>query len=423
MHAYFTSGYNNKLFIGDVWPGNATFVNFLPETGGDKFWRNNVKKFHSLVPFSGLWLDMNEASNFCNGECPPGRDYPIIDPVEMYGLKYEPGQRSLNDKSVSLNAYMKDANGKTVTQYDHHSLYGYLEALSTAHAFEEELNLRPFIISRSTAAGSGRWTSHWLGDNFSTWQYMGLSITQVMYFNMYGIGLVGPDTCGFIDNVTQELCDRWMQLGAFYPFFRNHNNMGNIGQEPWAFDDVHLEISKKATMLRLSLMRFIYSRYFVMHKEGGTLFNPLFFRWEQDDALYEAPEKNFLFGDALLVSPILEEGATQLSIYFPQAGNWVNLATEDLFELSKPEERSYNLDRRSLFVHLTPGRIVPFQKLEGTDVTQTAQLSSVKTSLRITLDENTSASGQVVFDDGVSLLKENEYWQIGMNYSKNKLEF
>ena len=39
MHAYFTSGYNNKLFIGDVWPGNATFVNFLPETGGDKFWR------------------------------------------------------------------------------------------------------------------------------------------------------------------------------------------------------------------------------------------------------------------------------------------------------------------------------------------------------------------------------------------------
>lgn len=69
---------------------------------------------------------------------------------------------------------------------------------------------------------------------------MGLSITQVMYFNMYGIGLVGPDTCGFINNVSQELCDRWMQLGAFYPFFRNHNNMGNIGQEPWAFDDLHL---------------------------------------------------------------------------------------------------------------------------------------------------------------------------------------
>ena len=56
---------------------------------------------------------------------------------------------------------------------------------------------RTFILSRSTFTGSGQYAQHWLGDNNRTWDDMRTSIAGVMNFNMFGIPLVGPDTCGF----------------------------------------------------------------------------------------------------------------------------------------------------------------------------------------------------------------------------------
>ena len=79
----------------------------------------------------------------------------------------------------------------------------------------------------------GKFGSRWLGDNFSTYYQMGLSVTGVMLMNMFGIQLAGVDICGFTGYTSAELCARWHVVGSFYPFSRNHNAYGMTPQEPW----------------------------------------------------------------------------------------------------------------------------------------------------------------------------------------------
>jgi len=187
--------------------------------------------------------------------------------------------------TLSLNA--THANG--ISEYDVHSLHGYQMALKTKEFLTEHNSTkRSFVMTKNTFAGSGAYTHHQLGETHRNWENMTNTIAGVMNFNMFGIPLTGPDTCGYISSErtkeTEELCARWIQLASFYPFARQHRDENPIGAlEPYLMDGLYKNWTRNAMNQRLNYVRHFYTCLYTASEDGGTCFDPLLFHFPEDE--------------------------------------------------------------------------------------------------------------------------------------------
>lgn len=70
-------------------------------------------------------------------------------------------------------------------------------------------------------------------------------------------------------NSDEELCNRWMQLSAFTPFYRNHNIKGALSQEPYRWDSV-ANASRTAIGVRYSLLPYWVSGLLIFPRDLNT---------------------------------------------------------------------------------------------------------------------------------------------------------
>jgi alpha-D-xyloside xylohydrolase len=124
---------NNKTtFIGQVWPNDASYPDYFhPATSA--WFKSNLDALWNEIPFDGLWEDMNEASNFCNGFCYDSQAALVNNPVKNH-LKYTPTGRDLETKSMPLDA--THYNG--LSQIDTHNYYGTHEVKVTDEWFKSK---------------------------------------------------------------------------------------------------------------------------------------------------------------------------------------------------------------------------------------------------------------------------------------------
>jgi len=184
----------NEVFQGRGWPNEVAFPDFTNPNTSD-WWQYELTQFHKeMVEFDGLWLDMNEPSNFCNGPCVEKQR--VLDTMQN-NLFYTPSGRDLESKTLPID--LKHYNG--YSQLDAHNYYGSMQTQATFGWFKDpKENIerkRPFIISRSTFPGQGKYAGKWLGDNAATYEDMQRSVTGTMMMNIFGIPFSGADICGY----------------------------------------------------------------------------------------------------------------------------------------------------------------------------------------------------------------------------------
>jgi len=279
-------------------------------------------------------------------------------------------------------------------------------------------NVRPFALHRNGYAGMQRYGWLWSGDTLSTWKTLAAQVMVGITAGLCGLPYWGTDTGGFVPTkeLTAELFVRWFQFSAFCPSFRCHGRTWML-RLPWGWDmgtygpaevsesaavmlpkpeDLHNkaveEICRKYLNLRYQLLPYLYSAVAETHATGLPLMRALWLAYPED-LRASAVEDAYLWGDSVLVAPVLEPGATHRTTYLPR-GVWWDYWNNLRFEGGSEVTREVNLETIPLYVKA--GAIVPVGPVKQ----HTGEMSTEPVVLRV----YPGADGTMTLyeDDGVS---------------------
>lgn len=316
---------DGQNYTGQVWPGWCHFPDFTSKKGR-KWWSNEVK-FFANTGVSGLWNDMNEIATW--------------------------GQKMPNN-------ILFDFDGDTTTHKQAHNVYGMQMARASYESARKEMHQRPFILTRAGYAGLQRYTAIWTGDNRSEDDHMLLGIRLMNSLGVSGVPFTGMDVGGFTGNPSVGLFTRWMQIGAFTPYFRNHTGVNTKSSEPWTYGEEALEISRNYINLRYKLLPYLYSSFYEATQNGHPVMRTLAIDNAHDAKVYETQYQNqYFFGKAIMIAPS-ESYKGFAKIYFPK-GTFYDLYT-DAIENGN-QEKILQLYMHKLPVYVKESSIIPMQSL------------------------------------------------------------
>ncbi|RDI97282.1 glycoside hydrolase family 31 protein [Dyella solisilvae] len=180
---------------------------------------------------------------------------------------------------------------------------------------------RVWSVNRNFYLGSQRYAyGVWSGDIRSSFPTMAAQRQRMLAAFDVGAMHWGMDGGGFNKaHPTDENYARWIEFGAFTPVFRVHGDFGEKRQ-PWVYGPVAEKAATDAIRLRYSLIPYIYAYEHQNHVTGVGLVRPLQFVYPDDPAQRDRIDA-WMFGDYLLVSPVVEQGQTSKRLQLP-SGRW-----------------------------------------------------------------------------------------------------
>ncbi len=322
---YFCKRADGPYMKGKVWPGECNFPDYTNPVVRE-WWAGLFKELVSEIGVKGVWNDMNEPAVM---EV-PGKTFPMD--------------------------VRHDYDGNPCSHRKAHNIYGTQMARATYEGVKRfAYPKRPFIITRSAYSGAQRYTSSWTGDNVASWEHLWIANIQMQRMSISGMGFTGSDIGGFAEQPSGELYARWIQLGVFHPFCRTHSSGDHGDQEPWSFDQEVIDITRKFVELRYQLLPYLYTMFYEYINDGVPMLKPLVY-FDQEDLQTHYRTDEFIFGNQILVCPILEPNAQGRRMYLP-TGNWFNYWTNEI--VSGRKELWVKTDYDQIPIFIKEGAIIP----------------------------------------------------------------
>ncbi|GAB4234424.1 MAG: glycoside hydrolase family 31 protein [Acidobacteriota bacterium] len=266
---------------------------------------------------------------------------------------------------------------------------------------------RVFILTRSAFAGQQRYSAAtWSGDIAARWHDLAMQIPAGLNFSLSGLPYWTMDIGGFaVESRFQnakgrdldewrELMTRWFQFGAFCPLFRVHGQfpyreMYNVAPP----DHPAYQSMLKYDRLRYRLLPYVYSLAGRVTHEHDTIMRALVLDFPEDAKVREIGDQ-YLFGPALLVSPVTQYQARSRSVYLPAGAAWYDFHTGEFREGGQTLDAAAPYGDLPLFVRA--GSLVPFGPAVQSALERPAD------PLRIVVYTGADAAFRIYEDDGLS---------------------
>jgi alpha-glucosidase (family GH31 glycosyl hydrolase) len=190
--------------------------------------------------------------------------------------------------------------------------------------------IRVWSINRDFYLGAQRYAyGLWSGDIDTGFDSMAAQRQRMLSAIDVGEMKWGMDGGGFKGHPDNENYARWIEFAAFVPIFRVHGTLGEKRQ-PWMYGPIAEKAATDAMRLRYALIPYIYSYERAATTEGVGVVRPLTFDYP-DDAQVRDDVDAWMFGDGLLVSPVVQKGQTEKDIYLP-AGQWTDYFSGKVYQ-------------------------------------------------------------------------------------------
>ncbi|KAH0801954.1 glycosyl hydrolase [Histomonas meleagridis] len=367
-HKYLVTTRLSNEYVSNCWPGESVWIDFL-NPWACEWWETlyDFKNYKGSTLTLYIWNDMNEPSVFGVPDHTFPRD------LIHYG--------NIENREV-------------------HNIYGQKMIASTYNGLmkrDDDMDDRPFILTRSFFAGSQKYAFTWTGDNSATWEHLRVSLPMILSLGVSGMPFVGADVGGFFDSPSLELLVRWFQLAAWcYPFFRCHSHHKSERREPYLLKGGYSEAVKLAIRERYMLSPYWYTLARIANVSGEPLVRPIW--WEfPNETKFADVEDCVMVGRSILVLPVLEEKQTQKKVWLPLQ-RWFDFRT--LREkTNKKTAESFETPLSVTPVLIRGGSILPVK----TWMRRTTYLMlNDPFTLIVALDDQGNAKGELYLDDGMT---------------------